>query len=375
MSARRLTVVQTLPRLESGGVERGTVEVVEALVDRGHRAIVVSAGGPMVEEVEHAGGEHVTLAIAKKSPFTLASVRRLRRLLRETRADILHARSRVPAWVSRLAWKGMDASTRPRFITTVHGLNSVNRYSEIMKKGELVICVSHAAKEHVTKNYPRLDPAKVRVIHRGVDPGDYPHGYTPTEAWLEAWHAEHPQLEGARVLTTIGRLTRLKGHHAFIDLIARLAPDLEDVRGVIVGGEDPRRAAYARELRARIEREGLAERVILAGHRSDVREIAAISDVVCCLSSTPESFGRTALEALRLGTPVLGWDHGGVGEILREMYPEGAVPLDDVDELARRASWLLTHERTIVPESGAFTKRAMLDKIIGVYEELAQQGA
>jgi len=169
VSARRLTVVQALPRLESGGVERGTVEVVEELAQRGHRAIVVSAGGPMVEEITRAGGEHVTMGVAKKSPFTLARAHKLRRLLRETHADVLHARSRVPAWVCLFALRGMDDATRPRFVTTVHGLNSVSRYSEVMTRGDLVIAVSESAERHVTRNYPRLDPSRVRVIRRGVE--------------------------------------------------------------------------------------------------------------------------------------------------------------------------------------------------------------
>ena len=371
MSARPLTVVQALPRLESGGVERGTVEVAGELMRLGHRAIVLSAGGPMVVEIERAGGEHVTMNVAKKSPLTLATARELRRLLRETHADVLHARSRVPAWVCLFALRGMKPDERPRFVTTVHGLNSVNRYSEIMTRGELVVAVSDAAKRHVTESYPLLDPARVRVIHRGVDPEEYPHGYTPSAQWLERWRNDFPQLAGARLLTTIGRLTRLKGHHEFITLLGGLTEERADVRGLIVGGEDPRRLAYARELRARIEREGLSDRVILAGHRSDAREIASISRAVCCLSSTPESFGRTALEALRLGTPVLGWDHGGVGEILREVYPDGAVPLNDRDALARRASALIASEKQPVRPFDAFTKREMLEKIIALYEEVA----
>ena len=371
MSARRLTVVQALPRLESGGVERGAVEVCEELTRRGHRAVVVSAGGPMVAEVQAVGGAHVEMPVAKKSPLTLTSVRPFRRLLRDLDAHIVHARSRVPAWVAYLAWKKMSPGNRPRFVTTLHGLNSVNRYSEIMTKGERVIAVSQSAERHLLRHYPRLDPSRVTVIHRGVDPSEFPHGHRPAQSWLHAWHDEFPALRGARTLTTIGRLTRLKGHHAFIDLIASLSKQFDDLRGVIVGSEDPRRRAYAQELRARIEREGLSDRIVMTGHRADVREIASVSDAVCCLSAKPESFGRTALEALRLGTPVLGWDHGGVGEILGTVSPEGAVPLNDDAELLRRAEALLSHEKTLVPKSEAFTKRSMLEAIVDLYESMA----
>lgn len=378
MSRRALTVVQAVPRLESGGVERGTVEVVEALVSRGHRAVVASAGGPMVREVEAAGGEHVEMPVAAKSPATLLSVRKMRRLLRDVRADVLHARSRVPGWVCWLAWRGMSAAERPRFVTTVHGLHSVGWYSSVMMKGEVVVAVSEAARRYVLENY-RVDASRVRVIHRGVDPDAFPHGFEPGAAWRAEWGRAFPGVrfgEGdRRVLTMIGRLTRLKGHHAFLDLVSRLAGEGIDVHGLIVGGEDPRRAAYARELRERVAREGLGERVTFTGHRGDIREIAAASDAVCALSSTPESFGRSALEALRLGTPVLGWDHGGVGEVLRAVWPEGAVPLGDVESLAARARGLLKGDRAVVPPTELFTKRAMLEAIVGLYEELAGGGA
>jgi len=373
VSGRALTVVQAVPRLESGGVERGTVEVVEALAARGHRAVVASAGGPMVREVESAGGEHVEMPLAKKSPLTLLSVRRMRRLLRDVGADIVHARSRVPGWVTYLAWRGMGAD-RPRFVTTVHGLHSVGRYSSVVARGEVVVAVSEAARRYVLENY-RVDESRVRVIHRGVDPEAFPHGFEPGDAWRAEWARAFPGVrfgEGERrVLTMIGRLTRLKGHHAFLDLVSRLDGEGIDVHGLIVGGEDPRRAGYARELRERVAREGLGERVTFTGRRGDIKEIAAASDAVCALSSTPESFGRSALEALRLGTPVLGWDHGGVGEVLRAVWPGGAVPLGDGEALAARARGLLSGDRVVVPPTELFTKRAMLDAIVGLYEELA----
>ncbi len=363
-----LTVVQVVPRLDSGGVERGTLEVAKALVERGHRAVVVSAGGRMVGELEAQGAEHVKMGVASKTPKTLLSVRALRSFLRREKVDVLHARSRVPAWVSYLAWKKMKAGARPRYVTTVHGLHSVSRYSAVMTTGEVVVAVSDAAVRYVFENYPKTPREKVRVIHRGVDPEEFPHEFAPSEEWASAWLKEFPELRGKRLVTIVGRLTRLKGHHEFLSLISRLD---EDAHGLIVGGEDPRRVRYAREIRERVARENLEGRVTFTGHRGDIREIAAASDVVVSLSSKPESFGRSVLEALRLGTPVLGWDHGGVGEVLAGVYPEGRVTLGDEDELARRASALLSEPKRPVPVSEKFTKREMLEKTLSLYEELA----
>ena len=366
---RPLTIVQILPRLDSGGVERGTLEVSRALVDAGHRSIVVSAGGRLVDELTAQGGEHHELQVAAKNPSTLFSVCPLRRFLRETRADILHARSRVPAWVAHLAHRKMPPTARPRFVTTVHGLHSVSAYSAIMTRGEAVIAVSNAAERYIFENYPKTPRDRVRVIHRGVDPEEFPHAFTPSAEWSEAWRHEHTALEGKKLVTIIGRLTRLKGHHAFLSMIKAVGDT--DVHGVIVGGEDPRRHAYAQELYERVKREGLADRVTFTGHRADAREIAAISDLVVSLSSKPESFGRSVLESLRLGTPVLAWDHGGVSEILEAIYPQGAVPLNDENALISRAYEILSAPKQLVPPSDRFTKREMLEKTLELYEELA----
>lgn len=371
MTAHRLTVVQTIPALDAGGVERGTVEVAAELVARGHRAVVVSAGGRMTVELESVGAEHFTLPIHAKSPATLRLVRPLRRLIGELGADVLHSRSRVPAWVSYLAWRGMKPGCRPRFVTSVHGLYSVNRWSAIMTRGEVVEAVSDAARRYIIDNYPRVPESRVRVIHRGVDPKEFPHGFTPDPAWLERWRNEFPELRGRRLITMIGRLTRLKGHAEMIGLISELRDSGLPVHGVIVGGVDPRRARYARELRELVRDSKLEHHITFTGHRGDVREIAAISDVVLSLSTTPESFGRSVLEAVRLGTPVLGWDHGGVGEVLAAVHPAGAVPLGDTTELARRAATLLAQPKSLVPLTTRFTKREMLDRTIALYEELA----
>ena len=220
--ARQLTVMQILPALESGGVERGTLEVAGALARAGHRSLVVSAGGRLVDRLLADGSEHIYLPVGRKSLTTLLQVRRLRHILQQERVDILHARSRLPAWVAWMAWRGMPAEGRPRFVTTVHGLYSVNRYSAIMTRGERVIAVSDTARQYILDNYPAVDSGRVVTIYRGVDPAEFPRGYRPDESWLAAWYGDYPFLQGRRILTLPARLTRLKGHEEFIRLIGAL---------------------------------------------------------------------------------------------------------------------------------------------------------
>ncbi len=371
MPHRPLTVMQLVPSLESGGVERGTLEVADELVRRGHRSLVVSAGGRMVEPLIAAGSEHITCRIDRKSPTTLASIPQLRKLIRDHRVDILHARSRVPAWVGLLTCKTLPAHSRPRFVTTVHGLYSVNRFSRIMTRGERVIAVSQTVRDYIRTSYPDVPEDAITLIPRGVESREFPHGYRPSEPWLAQWFRDQPQVQGRHLLTLAGRITRLKGHFEFIDLIARLKAEGRNVHGLIAGDEDPRRKQYAQSLRDAVRQQGLSGDVTFIGHRSDVRDIYAVSSVVLSLSTKPESFGRTTLEPLAMGIPVVGYNHGGVGEILNTVFPQGAVSLRDAKGLKDKVAALLRAERVTVPRFTKFRLSDMLDQTISLYQELA----
>lgn len=370
MTARKLTVVQVLPALQSGGVERGTLEVGKHLVDHGHRSIVISAGGRLVDRLLREGSEHVSWDIGSKNPWTFRLVPVLRRFLIENKVDILHARSRMPAWVCYLAWKGMNPATRPRFITTVHGLYSVNAYSAVMVKGEKVIAVSEAAQDYIVRSYPHVERERIELIPRGVEPAEFPYGFKPNAEWLEVWQAEFPQLAGKKILSLPARITRLKGHHEFIELIAQLRTRNMNVHGLIVGAEDPNRKGYAAEIRQAVHDRGLDGDISFIGGRLDIREIYAVSDIVFSLSTKPESFGRTVLEALCLGVPVVGYDHGGVSEIMRTLYPAGMVAPENMPELIGTVARLLEAPARVSPDN-PYTLKNMLDRTLALYEQAA----
>ena len=214
---------------------------------------------------------------------------------------------------------------------------------------------------------------KVTRIYRGIEPQDFPFGYQPDELWLSDWYKQFPQLLGKTVLTLPGRLTRLKGHNDFIDMIGVLLQRGENVHGVIVGGEDPKRKQYAQELRERLLDKGLREHITLTGARSDMCDIYAVSDLVFSLSTKPESFGRTTCEALSVGTPVLGLDHGGVGEILSRLFPEGLICKGATpDQLADLVTKICN--QGLVPENlSVFTRQKMLDETINLYCSLLSE--
>jgi glycosyltransferase involved in cell wall biosynthesis len=375
-----LTVVQLLPALRSGGVERSTLEIAQALVGAGHRALVVSAGGPLVEQLEAHGARHVRLDIGRKSPATLRHVASLHRLFRREHVDIVHARSRLPAWLGLLALKWTASATRPRFVTTVHGLNSPSRYSAVMTRGERVICVSDTVRDYVLRHYPATDPRKLRVIPRGIDAAAFAVAPSPDRAARARAAGLHPQLAGGGPLLLLpGRGTRLKGHADALGLLAALRGDGIDARLWMPGAREAGREAYLAELEARAEALGISSQVAMTAPTRAIAEAYAASDLVLQLSRKPEAFGRTVIEALATARPVLGWAHGGVGELLQVLLPAGAVAPFDERALHDRARGLLAQPwaqpATMRAALGQYTLQAMQDATLAVYDELHEHDA
>ncbi|KIQ96343.1 glycosyltransferase [Lysobacter sp. A03] len=371
---RPMTVVQLLPALESGGVERSTLEIADALVSAGHRAIVVSAGGRLLPQLLALGGEHVTLDIGRKSPLTLSRVLPLRRLLQSGDMDIVHVRSRLPAWIARFALAGLHPARRPRLVSTVHGLNSPSRYSAVMVGGERVICVSQSVRDYVMAHYPATDTGRLRVIPRGIDAAAFPPAPLPDRS-ARAWAAaQHPALGGDGPLLLLpGRGTRLKGHGDAVELLARLRADGRDARLWLPGAREPGREDYIAELEGVASARGVVDAIAFTAPTDAIARAYAASDLVLQLSRKPEAFGRTVIEALSVGRPVLGWAHGGVGELLSRLQRAGAVPPFNASLLHDRALALLDSvpaSAGTMPDLSDFTLHAMQRATLDVYAEL-----
>ena len=368
---RRLTVVQLLPALDAGGVERSTLEIAEALVRAGDRALVVSAGGRLLPRLREIGAEHVTLDIGHKSPMVLRHVRALRALFREVDADIVHARSRLPAWLGWWALRGMQGA-KPRFVNTAHGLNSPSRYSAIMVRGERVICVSRTVRDYLLAQYPDTDPARLVVIPRGIDPDAFPHVPVPDRGERARIADTHPQLAGDGPLLLLpGRGTRLKGHADAIALLARLRASGLDARLWMPGVVQAGREDYLAELGKIAGDAGIEDALAMTEPTSAIAEAYSASDLVLQLSRKPEAFGRTVIEALSVGRPVLGWAHGGVGELLRELQAAGAVAPFDGDALLRAARDLLA-QPPMPPATMPYTLQSMQEATLAQYQSLVE---
>jgi len=377
---RRPAVLQVLPALVTGGVERGTVDIAAALVQSGWTAIVASAGGPMVREVERAGATHVTLSLESKNPLSIhANIGRLARIIGELEVDIVHARSRAPAWSAYYAAR----RTGRRFVTTFHspytlGFPGKRWYNQIMARGERVIAISHFVADHVLANY-KVDPERLRVVPRGVDIDSFDTArvYPGRIIQLaEAWRLP----DGVPVVMLPGRLTRWKGHTVLIDALARLRRKQPGrlLRCIFVGS-DQGRTGYRRELEERARRNGLADTLQIVDDCRDMPAAYMLADVVVSASTDPEGFGRVAIEAQAMGKPVIATNHGAA----RETVIDGSTGLltrpGDPDALAdalERMLALSTAEREALAARAidnvrrGFTKQQMCERTLAIYHEL-----
>jgi glycosyltransferase involved in cell wall biosynthesis len=362
-------IVQALVSLNLGGSELVAVELSEFAAAAGHRVTVIAADGPLGERTRACGAGHLDWSIGKKRLGTLRYISRLRDWLTREQPDVLHVHSRLPAWICDLALRGLDPALHPVYITSMHGHYSVSRYSAVMTGGDRVIAVSDHIREYTLHNYPSTDPDRVITVHGGISHQAFPYGHRPAEAWRDRTHREFPELDGKKWLCLPGRLSRYKGHADFIELVAKLLPDVPDIHGLVVGKAKPG-SRYRDELEGLAERYGVLDRITFTGARLDIRDWMAASEIVFSLcSDPPEAFGRIVPEALHLGVPVIGWDHGGVQETLALLFPQGAVTPGDRMGLLDRSKAFLAQKPT-VPENPAFGLRESMEKTMAVYQSV-----
>lgn len=369
-------VLQVVPALVTGGVERGTVEIAAALVRAGWRAVVASSGGPMVRELERAGAEHITLPLAAKNPVTIyRNISRLARLIEDQAIDLVHARSRAPAWS---AYYAARRTGRP-FVTTMHNIyggGSVwkRRYNSVMTRGERVIAISRFVAEHAAKTY-HLDPARLTVIHRGVDLQRFDPGAVHPSR-LVALAKEWRLRDGAKIIMLPGRLSRWKGHGELLEAVARLKR--ADVQVIFVGN-DQQHPDFRRSLEQRILHLGLAGIAFMVGETRDMPAAYMLADVVVSPSTEPEGFGRIVVEAQAMGRPVVATSHGGAMETIVAGETGWLVPPRDIPALTGALSQVLAlspEEREVLAARcraamiAGFDANFMGDATLKLYTEL-----
>lgn len=376
------TVLQILPALGgSGGVERGTVEIAGAITSAGGRAIVVSEGGMLIHDLGRVGAEHITLPVASKNPMVMyRNIARIAEIIRREKVDIVHARSRAPAWS---AYRAAQRCNVP-FVTTFHGTYSAGnwfkrKYNAVMTFGDRVIAISSFIGGHVRRYYG-VPVEKIRVIHRGVDIDRFDPEKVSAERVIKLatdWRLP----DGVPIVMLPGRLTRWKGQTIIIDAIAALGH--KNVRCLLVGS-DQGREDYRRELERMIMQHGLEEVVRIVDHCDDMPAAYKLTDLVISASTDPEAFGRIVCEAQAMGRPVIATNHGGAQETVLEGVTGWLTPPGDAEALSRAIETGLSLDSTARTKLAAtaidhvrknFSKTQMCDKTLDVYNEvLAERG-
>jgi glycosyltransferase involved in cell wall biosynthesis len=374
---RQNVVLQVLPSLVTGGVERGTIDVAGALVEAGWTSLVASNGGPMVRELDRLGVKHIQLPLHSKNPLVMrANVARLDAIIRQYGVDVIHARSRAPAWSAHAAAK----KTGAHFLTTFHGTYNVgmlglkNAYNAIMTKGERVIAISHFIADHMQAVY-RTNPAKIRIVHRGVDLSRLDPARVSQERIIQL--AQRWRLpDGYPVIMLPGRLTRWKGQTVLIEALAMLGR--RDVRCLLVGS-DQGRDAFTDELKSLVARRGLTDIVHIVGECNDMPAAYMLTDVVVSASTDPEAFGRVIVEGQAMGRPVVATNNGAARENVLDGRTGTLVPPDNPAALASALASALafgSEERearaalAIQFVRDNFTRELMCARTLGVYREL-----
>ncbi|MEJ2436772.1 MAG: glycosyltransferase family 4 protein [Sulfurovaceae bacterium] len=360
-----MKIVQILPELNEGGVERGIVEFNRELVTLGHESIVISHGGKLVPQIKLGGGKHIDFDVCSKNPLTaLFRIWSLKKILKTLQPDIVHVRSRVPAWLTYFANK----SLRLKIVSTVHGFNSVNFYSAIMTKADTIICVSKSIKEYIQKHY-QVAEKKITIVPRGIDL-EFFNPKKRDEDFIATFKKEH-NLQDKFVVTTVGRVTQLKDYETFIKAIALLQDRYPDVIALMVGGIREDKQEYFKSLKKLIKEFGLQDRIIFAGSQAKINQIYLLSDVVVSSSKKPESFGRSVAEAIAMNKAVVATNHGGVKDIIQESINGYFFEIGDDKELAKKiilAKELKFNGYNYIRDN--FSLEQMVEKTIGVYRSM-----
>jgi glycosyltransferase involved in cell wall biosynthesis len=331
-SEDHLRILQVIPALSAGGAERTTLEVAQAVICAGGRALVATSGGRLEQELILAGGEIAHLPAHSKNPATIAAnAGRLARLARRERMHLIHARSRAPGWSA--LWASRRLKTP--FVTTYHGIYNGRTapkrfYNSVMARGDMVIANSEYTRRHILDTYP-VDPGQVVTIPRGADLVRFnPETVSPDRvARLRAlWGV--CEREGAMTLLAPARLTRWKGQALLLQAAAKAGANLQ----VVLAGDAQGRDEYLAELAAMIESLGLGRRARIVGHVDDMPAAFLAADVAVMPSTDPEAFGRASVEAQAMGRPVIAAAHGGLAETVVEGETGLLVPPRDVEALA-----------------------------------------
>jgi glycosyltransferase involved in cell wall biosynthesis len=356
-----MNILHMVPALESGGVETGTVDLALSLKKFGRTVVVVSSGGRLVDALERNGITHIKLPVHKKSISALLLVPKIARILKTHKIDIVHASSRVPAWIGFFACK----LTGTVFVTSCHGFYSAHLLSRVMGWGKLVMVISKTVGKRMTEAFG-VPESRIRLVYRGLDLEDYPYRAD-----------KYTQEKDSFIVINIGRLTPIKGQHEFIEAMKHVAGRMKNTEAWIVGGPKEGKGDYPDTLGRLAKELGIEDRVKFLGLRSDIQDLLDKSDCLVLSTNIPEGFGRTVIEAGARGTAVCASGVGGIKEIVEDSVSGLLFPPNDppamADAIVRMLSDVELRQKCARNLRAKVEQNFTLDKMarrtLAVYEE------
>lgn len=368
---RKTKILQLLPELNASVIERNALKLAKFLVQSGYDSSVLSNGGSLQETLESEGSRHFTLPVHKKSLFSYRTVLKIRSLLLKEQFDIIHVRSRLSAWFVHRALEQFPSQIRPKLVATFNSYYSVDAYSELMSKGDALICPSASMKNFVLDNYPLAKKKLISLVYRGIDSRKFPYGFQPNPTWLQQWADESHFFRDKFTIAIPGSISSRKGHSDFLHILYYLKQDGIPVHGLIIGSVDSTKEDYFSRLKNSIRSLELSDDISILLDRTDLREIMSVSDLVVSCSMVPEAFDAASLMALSLGVPVIGYSHGVLKEHLKALYPYGMVEAYKKSTMRLKIrEFYRLNQKPIPLKNDQFTTEQANNKVIEVYQKL-----
>lgn len=369
-------IMQIIPHLGAGGAEQGCIDMAGEIVKAGAKSIVVSNGGHRSHEIKRRGAEHIQMPVHSKNPIIMwRNISRIKKLIKKHDVDIVHVRSRAPAWSAYIACE----KTNTHYITTCHAPYNISgdwkrTYNSSIIKAEKVIAISHYVENYLLREYD-IDKDRIEVIHRGIPIDKFsPSAVTPQRMITVSQKWRIP--ESARIVMLPGRLTRWKGHEYFIKAMAQIKKD--DVYGIIIGS-DQGRTEYSKELNDLIKEHHLEQNIRIVDHCDDMPAAYMCANVAVCASTDPEGFGRIPVESQAMGRPIVATDHGGAQETIIRGHTGWLIPPADENAMAiaiQEALDLDEEQRLILAQRAMenvmtnFSKDVMAEKTLNLYAQI-----
>ncbi|UXZ04604.1 glycosyltransferase family 4 protein [Moraxella nasicaprae] len=371
-----MKVLQLCSSLKHDESERGVYAISHALIKAGHESVVIASADEddeLVTRLIRDGADYYRLDMPKKSWWALRHIWALRRIINTHHPDVIHVHSRTPAWVLHWALRHINVEHRPKIVSSLYGFYPLNQYSKAIFDADVLICASQSIENYFLKKLTKKHDRQLVCVSRGVDVRKYPYRHHSSVYWLHQVFAQYPELEHKKWLLFPTPIGNQYGQEWLVDILGNLQHKFENIH-IIIMDEDPEnkqtQCVFYEEFLQRLHALNLDKRVTFIGRNPvDKKEWLASANVVLALANRPESIGMTALQAIHLGTPVIGWAKGAFADILSALFPQGLVKEQSAIALCKAIKFQLSN-RIRPAMTHEYVVEQMVAETLAVYQSL-----